>query len=119
MEITGKIIEIFPAQTGKSAKGEWKKQDFILETQTQFSKKIFISNWNDKIDLNADLKDKTVKVLFDIESREFNGKWYTDVKSWKLEVAGQVSMQDNQEKTSTETMSDAPWDSDPNDGLPF
>lgn len=118
MEITGKIIEIFPAQTGTSAKGEWKKQDFLIETQAQFPKKIIMANWSDKIDLKADYKDKLVKIFFDLESREYNGRWYTDVKPWKLEVEGQSPNQPTEEKPSTEN-TDFPWDNDKNNDLPF
>ena len=52
MEIKGKIIQILPATSGTSARGEWKKQDFILETQDQYPKKVCISNWNSKVDIN-------------------------------------------------------------------
>jgi len=118
MEITGKIIEIFPAQTGTSSKGEWKKQEFLIETQAQYPKKIFMANWNDKIDLKADYKDKLVKIFFDVESREYNGRWYTDVKPWKMEIAGQNTEQPIQEDKTTEK-SDLPWDNEQDDGLPF
>jgi len=118
MEITGKIIDILPAQTGTSAKGEWKKQEFILETQAQFPKKVIMANWNDKIDLKGDYKNKLVKVFFDLESREYNGRWYTDVKPWKLETAGQSAGPAVEEKNNTEN-ADLPWDNDPVNDLPF
>ncbi|MBN1187981.1 MAG: DUF3127 domain-containing protein [Bacteroidales bacterium] len=85
MEIKGKLFEILDAQKGSSAKGQWKKQDFIIETDEKFPKKICISNWNDKVDLNSLRKGDIVNVSINLESREFNGKWYTDVKVWKIE----------------------------------
>lgn len=88
MEITGKIIEILPAQTGQSARGEWKKQDFILETQEQYPKKVCIENWNDKVDFNTFGQGAMVSVSINIESREYNGRWYTGVKAWKVAAAG-------------------------------
>jgi len=117
MEITGKIIQIFPAQKGTSAKGEWKKQEFILETQTSFPKKICFASWNDKVDMSRDYKDELVKVFFDIESREYNGKWYTDVRPWKLETAGQneQTMKDSKPFENT----DQPSENEVDDGLPF
>jgi len=118
MEIIGKIIEILPAQTGTSAKGEWKKQEFILETQAQFPKKVIMANWNDKIDLKDDNKNKLVKVFFDLESREYNGRWYTDVKPWKLEATGPGTGQGVEEKNNAES-ADLPWDNDPGNDLPF
>lgn len=71
-------------QTGKSSRGEWQKQDFILETQDQYPKKVCISVWNNKIELEPHLNG-LVKVFINIESREYNERWYTDVKAWKLE----------------------------------
>lgn len=88
MEITGKIIDILEAQTGSSSRGEWKKQDFILETQEQYPKKVCIENWNGKIDFNVFGKGAAVTVSINIESREYNGRWYTGVKAWKVASAG-------------------------------
>ncbi len=119
MEITGKIIEIFPEQTGTSAKGEWKKQEFLLQTQAQYPKKVFMANWNDKIDLRKDYKDLLVKISFDLESREYNGRWYTDVKPWKIEIAGQSNSSPMEEKSAAPESTDAPWDNDSNNDLPF
>jgi len=90
MEITGKIIEILPAQTGSSSRGEWKRQDFILETQEQFPKKVCIENFNDKVDIGMLAIGSTVTVSINIESREYNGRWYTGVKAWKA-VSGAAS----------------------------
>jgi hypothetical protein len=81
MEIKGKIISILPLATGTSAKGTWKKQEYILQTTEQFPKKICFVVWGDKIDEYALKTNDSVEVSIDIESREFNGRWYTDVKA--------------------------------------
>lgn len=88
MEITGKIIELLPAQTGQSARGEWKRQDFIIETQEQYPKKVCVGNFNDKVDLGAMGIGSSVVVSVNIESREYNGRWYTSVNAWKMVAAG-------------------------------
>lgn len=89
MEITGKIIQKLDLQKGTSAKGEWKKQEFIVETNEKFPKKVCISAWTEKVDdLNRYNINDNVKVSVNVESREYNGKWYTDVRSWKIEPAG-------------------------------
>lgn len=88
MEIEGKIIQKLDPQTGTSAKGEWKKQDFIVETQEQFPKKVCIGVFNDKIPLDSFNVGTQVKVYVNVESREFNGKWYTNVNGWKIELQG-------------------------------
>ncbi len=72
--------------TGKTG-NTWKKQEFVLETEGQYPKKVCISIWGDKHDANLLQVGNTVNVSFDIESREYNGKWYTDVKAWKLSGA--------------------------------
>jgi len=119
MEITGRIIEILPAQTGTSQKGEWKKQSFILETNDQFPKKVCIETWNDKIPISVD-PSKTVKVYFDIESREFNGKWYTNVKAWKMDIAGNTNSQpDNFPPPSGSYTEPSTPDYEPDSDLPF
>jgi hypothetical protein len=97
MEIKGKIISILPLATGTSAKGTWKKQEYILQTTEQFPKKICFVVWGDKIDEYALKTNDSVEVSIDIESREFNGRWYTDVKAWKVvkESRGAVQQDDS------------------------
>ncbi len=84
MDITGKIIQILPEEKGEGRNGPWKKQSFIIETQEQFPKKVCIVNWGDKVDLKSNGVNDMVTVSINIESREFNGKWYTDVKAWRM-----------------------------------
>ena len=89
MDISGKIIQLLPAQTGSGKNGQWKKQEFILETGDTYPKKVCIAVWGDKIDLASFKLGDALDVSFDVESREFNGKWYTDVKAWKVNGAKQ------------------------------
>lgn len=89
MEITGKIIQILPEEKGEGRNGTWRKQNIILETQDQYPKKVCIAVWGDKIDLKNFNLNETVTASINIESREFNNKWYTDVKAWKIMKAQQ------------------------------
>ena len=84
MEIAGKIIELLEVKFGKSANGEWRKQEYVLETEAQYPKKICFMAWGDKIDQFDIKKDEKLTVSIDLESREYNGRWYTDVKAWKV-----------------------------------
>jgi len=118
MEITGKIIEVLPAQVGQSQKGEWKKQLFILETEDQFPKKLCIETWNDKLNLSLGAS-QTVKVYFDIESREFNGKWYTNLKAWKMEVVGNAGTPENFPSADSGFPEPPPLENDLDGDLPF
>ena len=86
MEISGKIIAILPMQGGTSKSGnEWKKQDYILETHDQYPKKVCFNLWGEKVDQFAIQSGEELTVSFDIESREFNGKWYTNINAWKVD----------------------------------
>ena len=89
MEIKGKIVQILQAVTGNSARGEWKRQDFIIETQEQYPKKVCIQNFNGKADLEKFGVGTIVNASINIESREYNGKWYTSVNVWKMVAEGQ------------------------------
>jgi len=88
MEINGKIIELLPEKSGESAKGPWRKQEYILETEDQYPKKVCFMAWSDKIDEFAIREGESLVVTVDLESREYNGRWYTDVKAWKVTRAG-------------------------------
>jgi len=84
MELNGKIIQLLPEQSGESAKGPWRKQEYILETDGQYPKKVCFMSWSDKIDEFAIKEGETLTVSIDLESREYNGRWYTDVKAWQV-----------------------------------
>jgi len=123
MEFNGKLTQILTAQQGQSAKGTWQKQDFIIETQDQFPKKICISVWNNKFAPN-EYEGCIVNVFADIESREFNGKWYTDIKAWKIEKisGGQIPGKISDENLSSKDHTDMNLEKDNNDisdDLPF
>lgn len=89
LEITGRLTQILDVRTGMGRMGEWKSQDFILETPGQYPRQVCISLWGDKTEAlkNFEIGDQ-VKAMVDIESREFNGKWYTNVKAWQVEKVG-------------------------------
>lgn len=88
MEITGKIIAILPQTSGQGKNGMWRSQDYVLETGDQYPKKVCFNLFNDKIDQFPMSIDETVTVSFDIESREYNGRWYTTVRAWKIDKNG-------------------------------
>ncbi len=89
MEIIGKLLMKLPLQSGIGRTGNsWQKQEFVIETVEQYPKKVCANLWGDKLDMleTVNIGDM-VKVSFSLESREFNGKWYTDVRAWKIEAA--------------------------------
>ncbi|TAE68817.1 MAG: DUF3127 domain-containing protein [Bacteroidetes bacterium] len=89
MELVGKLIKILPEESGTGKTGNaWRKQSFVIETQDQYPKKVCMQIWGDKVtQLQSMSIDSLVKASFDVESREYMEKWYTDAKAWKLEPA--------------------------------
>lgn len=88
MEITGKIIVALPETGGTSAKGNvWKKREYVLETQETYPKKVAFNFFGDRVDQFPLQVGQVVKISFDIDSREYNGRWYVDCRAWKAEPA--------------------------------
>jgi len=116
MQLTVKLVQILPVQTGEGKNGQWKKQDIIVETDGQYPKKICIAIWGDKIDQSQLQIGNSLSISFDVESREFNGKWYTDVKAWKIELAGSAAHAPSNNQPEEQFAPPLP---DATDDLPF
>ena len=120
LEISGKIIEILEVKSGQSANGEWRKQEYVLETEAQYPKKVCFMAWGDKIDQFNIQQGETVAVAIDLESREYNGRWYTDVKAWKVSrddaTAGSPPPFDDQDRYAPSSIDGSPIG---NDDIPF
>ena len=87
LEITGKLISILEQVKGQGAKGEWVKQSFVIETEDQYPKKVCITAWSEQVNKIQSIDiNSIIKVAFRLESREYNGRWYTDVRAWKIDV---------------------------------
>ena len=88
MEISGILIQKLPVFNGTGTRGNWVKQEFVLETrESQYPRKVCISVFgDDKVRELASYKTgEPVKVSFNLESKEYNGRWYTEVRAWKME----------------------------------
>lgn len=116
MQLTAKLVQVLPLQKGQGKNGEWKKQDIIVETDGQYPKKVCVSIWGDKINDNQLKVGNSLTISFDVESREYNGRWYTDVKAWKVELAGGGGPVD---ASPSDDYHDTPLTSDHEDDLPF
>lgn len=89
MEVTGKIIVDLGEQSGTSRAGNaWVKHEYVLETQESYPKKVHFDLFGDKArQYPLSIGDEVV-LSFDINSREYNGRWYTSISGWKVEKAG-------------------------------
>ena len=85
MEIQGKTIVVLPERSGVSQRGnQWRSISYVLETQEQYPKKLAFDVTNDKIDqLNIQLGE-ILTVQFDINAREYNGRWFNSVNAWNV-----------------------------------
>lgn len=84
MEIKGKVVNILEIVTGEGKNGQWKKGGFVIQTEGQYPKDIAIDLFNDVLD-KCPKVGEVITAHVNIESREFNGKWYTNIGAWKLE----------------------------------
>lgn len=126
LEVVGKIIKYLPVVTGQGNKGQWSKQDFVLETQGEYPKTICITDFNDKANAIGFGKGAVVKVQIELSSREYNGKYFHDIRAWKMESAdGQAprtkapaAPQQQQRRQPAPTFTER-FEDDGEDGLPF
>ena len=86
LEFEGNLVKVLSEVTGQGKNGAWVKQDFVLETEDQYPKKACFTAWGDKA---ADLKTfslgEKLRVTFSVESREYNERWYTDLRAFRID----------------------------------
>lgn len=86
MEVKGKIIAVLPERTGVSKAGNsWKAREYVLETLENYPKKVHFDFFGDKADQFPLSVGDVITLSFDIESREYQGRWYTSIRGWKAE----------------------------------
>ena len=94
MEITGKLIQLLPEVSGESARGPWVKGGFVIETEGDYPRKVaFVTFGEERVAMAKSIPLGTlVQVNFNPESREFNERWYTDLRASRIQpfVPGQM-----------------------------
>ena len=130
LEIEGRIARKLNVQTGTSSRGAWSKQEFVIEYQEgNFPTQLCMNVWGeDKVrELDKYQVGDKVKISFNLSSREYNGRWYTDVRAWRIEPAGAAAPQQfapysqpapAYQAAPAPTIDDLPGD-DGSDDLPF
>ena len=126
LELTAKLLTLMPVQNIQGKNGPLTKQEFIVETEEQYPKKVCITAWNDTAKIVQGIKPfSTVKIAITVESREYNSRWYTDVKAWKIDVVSGAnstgeSAHNSPAMSTAEPVAD-PMSSEPDaaDDLPF
>jgi hypothetical protein len=121
LTLKGKLSKILESESGISKAGnQWKKQDFVIETADQYPKKVCFTLFNDKVSMLTGFSaGDEVEVSFDVESREYNNKYFHNLNAWKIERAGDKRA--GGDFTPPVTAADVPpepFDEQPDD-LPF
>ena len=123
MEITGKVIAALPLKSGVSAStgNEWSTQDYVIETTDQFSKKCCFNVFGkDKIEAMKIQVGEELKVSFDIDAREYQGRWFNDIRAWRVDhvdpAAAQAGAQGVSPMGGGSVVSPAPTSPIANDG---
>jgi len=115
MKIKGQITQILEEQTGESPKGKWVKRSFLLEKDDQYPKQIKIDAFGEKCNPEFIKLNNMVEIDINIESKEFNGKYYTNVNAFKISLIGKSNEQQPQMPISKPTEQTVSKDDD----LPF
>jgi len=87
LKTKGKITNILEIESGTSKAGkEWKKQNFVIDIGAQYNPEVCFQVFgDDKIDMLSSNKiGDNVEVLFNVSSREFNGKYYHNIDAWAI-----------------------------------
>ena len=122
LTLKGKLTKILNIESGVARSGNsWKKQDFVIETDDQYPKMVCFTLFNDKVTMLASVSvGDIVEISFDVESREYNNKYYHNLNAWK------ISRVNNGDKAGElapppYTLGDVPPEpvDDQQDGLPF
>lgn len=120
LSVKGRVFQILKAETGVSKGGkEWSKREFVIDTEEQFPRKVCFTLFGDKTSLINNLAvGEMVDVSFNIESREYNGKWFHNINAWKIDKPAEN--QSSPAGAPEYSIDDIPPEADENGGdLPF
>ena len=86
MEFEGTVFRIMPPTSGQSARGAWQRQEVIfdMKSQSQYPRKVCVTFFNKPEEVARLTVGAEYTVSIDVESREYTGKWYTDVRAWRI-----------------------------------
>tara|TARA_R110002012_G_scaffold288455_1_gene481199 strand:+ start:521 stop:829 length:309 start_codon:yes stop_codon:yes gene_type:complete len=92
MEIKGNVYQISEVQKGTSKAGkEWTRQNLVIETGDEYNPHLSISFLGEKCLLLNNLKINDEVILhINLSSKEWQGKWFTNVNGWKIDLVGVV-----------------------------
>lgn len=95
MDLTGKVIAILPANSGVSQRtgNPWMSQEYVIEVPGNYPRKMMFRIFGeDRIKQSNIQAGEEITVQFDIDAREFNGRWYNDIRAFNI-MRGPVAQQ--------------------------
>ncbi len=96
MELQGKVIAVLPERSGVSARGEWKAQSYVIETHDQYPKQMVFDVFGaDRIAQFAINIGDEISVSFDINAREYQGKWFNSIRAWNVQHVDSAQVASN------------------------
>jgi len=129
MEITGKIIVALPERSGVTSRGEWKSQEFVIETFDTYPKKCVFQVFGEEKLSSFDIKlNETLKVSFNIDAHEYNGRYFNSLMAYNVERitsstqafdTGTIAAPSSKKETLSAAVNSVATDSDNEDDLPF
>lgn len=125
MEFTGKIIAVLPARGGISKNGnEWKVQEYVIEDHGQYPRKMCFDVFGtEKIEQFNIQQGEELTVSFDVDAREYQGRWYNSIRAWKVDRVAQQAAAQPVAPAAPQAMAPAPAPdftaSNSADDLPF
>ena len=91
MELQGKVIAVLPQKTGVSSKGEWKSQDFVIETHESYPHKMAFNVFGaERLERFNIVIGEEISVSFDIDAKEYNGRWFNSIRAFDVKKVGQA-----------------------------
>ncbi len=101
MEITGAVYKVHEMIKGEGARGEWQRQEIVIALPGEFPRYVAIEFWNERAVRAAALKEgDQISVDFRVESREYQGRWYTRVTGLSINQAGAVQQPSNNQQSA-------------------
>jgi hypothetical protein len=118
LRITGEVTNVLKEETGTGRNGTWRKRAFIIKTPGDYPKEVCVIQWGDSIDTFPVQAGETITAHIDIQSREYNGRWYTDVKAWKIDRENNGGAKSRLDETPPLQEDSGAFESE-DDALPF
>lgn len=122
MEFEGVVYKVLPVVKGTSQRGEWVKQEVVFELPGEFNRKLCVGFWGDKaLDAGRLQEGEKLSVSINLESREYNGRWFTEARAWKMDKIQPVQAAGAMPPPEMPPFDpgEEPYREDPADDLPF